>query len=129
MRAQRSDGRASLAARSIIVWMVVLLLRPIGAADAVSVWTRHGGRCSRVEWASGVPWRHHREALWPRADDTERFRYTGVSVNDPDSLMPWTISEAPGVSVFLKDGGQIYHTYSTYTRGLDMLNVAYHYGQ
>jgi acyl-coenzyme A synthetase/AMP-(fatty) acid ligase len=42
--------------------------------------------------------------------------------------MPWTISEAPGVSVFLKDGGQIYHTYSTYTRGLDMLNVAYHYG-
>jgi len=29
--------------------------------------------------------------------------------------------------VFLKDGGQIYHTYSTYERGLDMLNVAYHY--
>jgi predicted dithiol-disulfide oxidoreductase (DUF899 family) len=23
--------------------------------------------------------------------------------------------------------GQIYHTYSTYARGLDMLNVAYHY--
>jgi predicted dithiol-disulfide oxidoreductase (DUF899 family) len=29
--------------------------------------------------------------------------------------------------VFLDDGGKIYHTYSTYTRGLDMLNVAYHY--
>ena len=29
--------------------------------------------------------------------------------------------------MFLKDGGQIYHTYSTYERGLDMLNVAYHY--
>jgi predicted dithiol-disulfide oxidoreductase (DUF899 family) len=29
--------------------------------------------------------------------------------------------------VFLKDGGQTYHTYSTYERGLDMLNVAYHY--
>src|SRR6266403_1746169 len=26
-----------------------------------------------------------------------------------------------------KDDGQIYHTYSTYERGLDMLNVAYHY--
>ncbi len=25
------------------------------------------------------------------------------------------------------DGGRIYHTYSTYARGLDMLNVAYHY--
>jgi predicted dithiol-disulfide oxidoreductase (DUF899 family) len=36
-------------------------------------------------------------------------------------------SEGPGVSVFLKDGDGIYHTYSTYTRGLDMLNVAYHY--
>ena len=40
---------------------------------------------------------------------------------------PWGITEGPGISVFLKDGGQIYHTYSTYERGLDMLNVAYHY--
>jgi predicted dithiol-disulfide oxidoreductase (DUF899 family) len=40
---------------------------------------------------------------------------------------PWAITEAPGISVFLKDGGHIYHTYSTYARGLDMLNVAYHY--
>jgi predicted dithiol-disulfide oxidoreductase (DUF899 family) len=36
-------------------------------------------------------------------------------------------SEAPGISVFLNDGGNTYHTYSTYERGLDMLNVAYHY--
>jgi len=43
-------------------------------------------------------------------------------------LNPWSLSEAPGISVFLKDeGGRIYHTYSTYARGLDMLNVAYHY--
>ena len=42
--------------------------------------------------------------------------------------IPWSMSEAPGISVFLKDGdGKIYHTYSTYARGLDMLNVAYHY--
>jgi predicted dithiol-disulfide oxidoreductase (DUF899 family) len=40
---------------------------------------------------------------------------------------PFSLSEAPGISVFLKDGGSIYHTYSTYTRGIDMLNVAYHY--
>ena len=37
------------------------------------------------------------------------------------------MSERPGVSVFAREGGKIYHTYSTYTRGLDMLNVAYHY--
>ena len=36
-------------------------------------------------------------------------------------------SESPGLSVFLRDGRQIYHTYSAYARGLDMLNVAYHY--
>jgi predicted dithiol-disulfide oxidoreductase (DUF899 family) len=36
--------------------------------------------------------------------------------------------ERPGVSVFFKDAaGKIFHTYSTYSRGLDMVNVAYHY--
>jgi predicted dithiol-disulfide oxidoreductase (DUF899 family) len=43
-------------------------------------------------------------------------------------LVPWSMSEAPGISVFLKDqDSRVYHTYSTYERGLDMLNVAYHY--
>jgi predicted dithiol-disulfide oxidoreductase (DUF899 family) len=37
-------------------------------------------------------------------------------------------SEMPGLSVFTKDAaGQIFHTYSAYARGLDMVNVAYHY--
>ncbi|HEY1372901.1 MAG TPA: thioredoxin family protein [Candidatus Binatia bacterium] len=36
--------------------------------------------------------------------------------------------EAAGISVFYKDaGGNIFHTYSCYSRGLDMLNGAYHY--
>ena len=35
--------------------------------------------------------------------------------------------EAPGISVFLRDGKDILHTYSTYARGLDMMNAAYHY--
>jgi predicted dithiol-disulfide oxidoreductase (DUF899 family) len=35
--------------------------------------------------------------------------------------------ERPGISVFQKDAdGNIFHTYSTYERGLDMLNGAYH---
>jgi len=34
--------------------------------------------------------------------------------------------ETPGISVFTKDGADIYRTYSTYSRGLDMLNGAYH---
>ena len=36
--------------------------------------------------------------------------------------------EREGVSVFYKDpSGRIFHTYSAYARGIDMLNVAYHY--
>jgi len=36
-------------------------------------------------------------------------------------------SEAPGASVFAREDGKTYHTYSTYARGLDMLNVGYQY--
>ncbi len=36
--------------------------------------------------------------------------------------------ETPGISVFYQDEqGNIFHTYSCYARGLDMLNGAYHY--
>jgi predicted dithiol-disulfide oxidoreductase (DUF899 family) len=37
-------------------------------------------------------------------------------------------SEREGVSVFYKDPkGSVFHTYSAYARGIDMLNTAYHY--
>ncbi|MGA2293051.1 DUF899 domain-containing protein [Bradyrhizobium sp.] len=36
--------------------------------------------------------------------------------------------EAPGISVFHRDAdGSIFHTYSCFARGLDMMNSAYHY--
>ena len=36
--------------------------------------------------------------------------------------------ERPGISVFFRDPeGAVFHTYSTYARGLDMMNAAYHY--
>jgi predicted dithiol-disulfide oxidoreductase (DUF899 family) len=39
------------------------------------------------------------------------------------------VAELPGISVFYKDAAaeQLFHTYSTYSRGVDMLNVGYHY--
>lgn len=38
------------------------------------------------------------------------------------------ISEREGVSIFYKDReGDIFHTYSTYARGIDMMNVDYQY--
>ncbi len=47
------------------------------------------------------------------------FNYT---IQDPG------VSEREGVSVFYKDpAGSVFHTYSAYARGIDMLNTAYHY--
>jgi predicted dithiol-disulfide oxidoreductase (DUF899 family) len=38
------------------------------------------------------------------------------------------IQDREGVSVFFRDSkGRVFHTYSAYARGIDMLNVAYHY--
>lgn len=48
-----------------------------------------------------------------------RIHYNYVDQN-------WYMDELPGVSVFAKDeSGKVHHTYSTYSRGLDMLNGAY----
>jgi predicted dithiol-disulfide oxidoreductase (DUF899 family) len=39
-----------------------------------------------------------------------------------------SLSEVAGISVFFRDpSGKIFHTYSCYERGLDMMNAAYHY--
>ena len=43
-------------------------------------------------------------------------------------LQKFSASERPGISVFYKDAeGTVFHTYSCYSRGLDMLNAAYHH--
>jgi predicted dithiol-disulfide oxidoreductase (DUF899 family) len=44
-------------------------------------------------------------------------------------LQPFPAEEAPGVSVFSKDGttGDVFHTYSSYARGVDILVGAYNY--
>jgi predicted dithiol-disulfide oxidoreductase (DUF899 family) len=36
-------------------------------------------------------------------------------------------AEMPGISVFTRDGERIFHTYSCYSRGLDMMNTAYQF--
>jgi len=49
-----------------------------------------------------------------------------VHYNYADTAFPMT--EAPGLSVFAcGDDGAVYHTYSTYARGLDMMLGVYHY--
>jgi len=56
---------------------------------------------------------------------TEAEKDTGL-YNFANGGFPAT--EAPGASVFVKDEtGAVFHTYSCYARGLDMLNVGYQY--
>jgi predicted dithiol-disulfide oxidoreductase (DUF899 family) len=42
------------------------------------------------------------------------------------SLAP-RIADREGLSVFVREGEQIFHTYSTYARGIDLVNTAYNY--
>jgi predicted dithiol-disulfide oxidoreductase (DUF899 family) len=52
---------------------------------------------------------------------------TGATVYNY-STSPPAVTEMQGVSVFYKDAQEaIFHTYSCYSRGIDMLNGAYHY--
>jgi predicted dithiol-disulfide oxidoreductase (DUF899 family) len=56
----------------------------------------------------------------------EEFK-RGKAVYNYKLIKPFS-DELHGVSVFYKDGlGDVYHTYSTYSRGVDMLNNAYQY--
>jgi predicted dithiol-disulfide oxidoreductase (DUF899 family) len=61
-----------------------------------------------------------------------RVSFTPEEVAKRDAFYNFTIqdprsTEREGASVFYKDASGIFHTYSTYARGIDMLNADYHY--
>jgi predicted dithiol-disulfide oxidoreductase (DUF899 family) len=75
---------------------------------------------------------------WVSAANTDFSRDLGVSFTDQElasgttvynfTAKPYPIRELPGLSVFYKDAkGGIYHTYSTYARGLEEFLTAYRY--
>lgn len=51
-----------------------------------------------------------------KADEKSLYNY---------EMQVFPSEERPGLSVFYKDGGDVFHTYSTYARGLDILLGAY----
>jgi predicted dithiol-disulfide oxidoreductase (DUF899 family) len=53
------------------------------------------------------------------------YNYSDVATNLKSGKRLPTSGEAPGLSVFLRDDDSIYHTYSTYGRGLDPLLNTY----
>ena len=59
------------------------------------------------------------DASFRAGDDRAQYNYAPKTNS---------MSDLVGISVFLRDAdGGIYHTYSCYSRGVDMLNTAYHY--
>ena len=56
---------------------------------------------------------------------TEQQLQGPVTYNYAEQRFP--VTDAPGVSVFVRDGDSVFHTYSSFGRGIDMLNTAYHY--
>src|SRR5437867_8508006 len=94
------------------------------AAISRAPYAKLAGYKKRMGW--GFPWLSSLGGDF-NVDYRVSFTDAKAEVDYNYRLRPWGLTEAPGISVFLKDGGRIYHTYSTYERGLDMLNVAYHY--
>src|SRR5881296_2215814 len=76
-----------------------------------------------VKWVSSFHTDFNRDyyvTATPEELETKRAYYNYAVGSFP-------VAERPGVSVFYQDAdGTIYHTYSCYARGLDMLNGAYH---
>ena len=82
----------------------------------------------RFEWASsrGEDFNHDFRVSFTEEDIASgRIDYNfGTIVTDPRYLD----RELPGVSVFYRnEAGDVFHTYSTYARGLDALLGAHHY--
>ncbi|MEM1414707.1 MAG: DUF899 domain-containing protein [Myxococcota bacterium] len=61
-----------------------------------------------------------------RVSFTPEQRESGKKLYNYGS-QPFGGEEAPGVSAFVREGDAIFHTYSTFARGLDLLNGAYHW--
>jgi predicted dithiol-disulfide oxidoreductase (DUF899 family) len=55
---------------------------------------------------------------WGRRQLTYNYR-------EPELLEDEDSTEVPGLSCFLRDGGQVFHTYSTWARGTDVIGSAY----
>ena len=76
-----------------------------------------------VPWYSsyGSDFNYDFQATLDRSVPQLEYNYRAM----PDALGDQDSAELPGVSCFLRDGGDVFHTYSTYGRGTDILGSAY----
>jgi predicted dithiol-disulfide oxidoreductase (DUF899 family) len=66
----------------------------------------------------GMEYNYRREKAWqPRGDGGDAGKMAAMTGTD----LATYIRERPGMSAFIREDGAVYHTYSTYARGLDGL--------
>ena len=98
------------------VTMVTASIAPLGKLEAFKQRMGWG-----FKWVSSAPSNFNRDfhvsfTEQERRDSTGTYNYRDSS---------FQVEEGPGISAFVIDSGQVYHTYSSYGRGLDMLITAY----
>ncbi len=101
----------------------------LGARDTAFVATSNAPLATLNAYRDRLGWGFE----WVSTDDGDFSRDFGVT-SDAGDTSGYNYSdrefqgELPGISVFTRlDDGGVGHSYSTYARGLDMLNGAYHY--
>jgi predicted dithiol-disulfide oxidoreductase (DUF899 family) len=75
------------------------------------------------KWVSsfGTDFNSDYHASFAPEEVTAKNAFYNFTMQDPHS------SEREGISVFYRDATGVFHTYSTYARGIDMLSVDYNY--
>ncbi len=61
------------------------------------------------------------------AEGSVEYNYESAATILQAGKIRYTKGELPGLSIFLRDGDAVFHTYSTYQRGLDLLLNTYNY--
>jgi len=86
---------------------------------------------SQQQREGGIEYNYRREPPAPDRDPlagrpTGKLKTPGaVCAESAGTDVPTFLRERPGMSAFVLDGGKIYHTYSTFGRGLDILWGSY----
>jgi predicted dithiol-disulfide oxidoreductase (DUF899 family) len=101
---------------------VTLLAISSAPLEKINAYKQRMGWSFKWVSSAGCDFNHNYHVTFAR-DEIERgdifYNYTWTKASD---------TERPGISVFYKaEDGTLYHTYSIYARGLDMMNTAYHY--
>ena len=65
----------------------------------------------------GAEYNYEREEVWDPEESEGVVTFAAMSGTDPATY----VRERPGMTAFALENGVVYHTYSTYARGLDVL--------